>query len=435
MERNLVQEYIDGAINRREFNRLNISQILKARGQEIFSPESIDYLGTLIEADAPRLPIDVFVERQLAEINDQRDEILRAFIAKHGAQADDVEQFEIQDPTTGLHTWAIRKVGPTSIRPVPQEIIDALQASERALMGLNICGDPKCGSDLCDAYQKIIALLPDAQRVNINCSQASHLPKKEKKPAARPSMSHEQASLALDQAIAILDSHSWDESDDDAVKAGKVSDLVQGFRDRWFAFVEQYLQAIEDALPVPMDELGSSMPEAVATLTKRLDEAEREAEKYRDTLAQQEERRLGSPIIQSSNSQGKDIFSSLIGEEINIGPASVLRVPGGWIYSNAIGGMVFVPWTKTSKALEMRAALEAVKVWRGVGLDPLEHFEAIGEMFYKDTGFLRPGKSEPMECYSEGREEERRKFWEAWVIEKNQALNDRVAAALTLEGE
>lgn len=130
-----------------------------------------------------------------------------------------------------------------------------------------------------------------------------------------------------------------------------------------------------------------------------------------------------------------DIYKLPLHQETPVGPASAMRVPGGWIYSNAIGGMAFVPWTKTSKALEMRDALEAVKLWRGIGMGPLEHFEAIGEMFYKDTGFLRPGKSEPMECYSEEREKERRKVWDGWIKEKSRELNDRVAAALALEGE
>ncbi len=114
----------------------------------------------------------------------------------------------------------------------------------------------------------------------------------------------------------------------------------------------------------------------------------------------------------------------------------VTRVPGGWLYSQTGNGTcVFVPWTKTSQALEMREALEAVKVWRGIGLDSLEHFEAIGEMFRRDTGWLRPGKSEPRESYYEGREEERSKYWADWCKKKNKELDDQIAAALALEGE
>ncbi len=122
-------------------------------------------------------------------------------------------------------------------------------------------------------------------------------------------------------------------------------------------------------------------------------------------------------------------------EDTKVGPLNVIRVPGGWIYLSGLGGMTFVPWTKTAKAMEMREALEAVRVWRGIGLDPLEHFEAIGEMFYKATGFLRPGKSEPMETYYEGREEERRKYWEDWCRKMNLHLDEQITAAMAADEE
>ena len=83
---------------------------------------------------------------------------------------------------------------------------------------------------------------------------------------------------------------------------------------------------------------------------------------------------------------------------------------------------------------ELVVALEAVKVWRGVGVDSLEHFEAIGEMFYVDTGFLRPGKSEPMESYSEDREERKRVAWQEWCQRKNAELDVTIAAALAKAG-
>ncbi len=131
----------------------------------------------------------------------------------------------------------------------------------------------------------------------------------------------------------------------------------------------------------------------------------------------------------------KSIYDLDMDEESTRGPISVVRVPGGWVYQNAIGGMAFVPWTKTAKAMEMRGTLEKVKVWRGIGMNPLEHFEAIGEMFYKDTGFLRPGKSEPMESFYEGREEERRKYWEDWCRKMNGQLDDQITAALAADEE
>ena len=129
-----------------------------------------------------------------------------------------------------------------------------------------------------------------------------------------------------------------------------------------------------------------------------------------------------------------EIYGLSLHEEMKPGPLTIIRVPGGWVYLSGMGGLVFVPWTKTSKALEMREALEQVRIWRGIGMDPVEHFEAIGDMFQRDTGFLRPGKSEPMETYYDGREEERRGYWEAWCKNMNLKLDEQITAALAVEG-
>lgn len=43
--------------------------------------------------------------------------------------------------------------------------------------------------------------------------------------------------------------------------------------------------------------------------------------------------------------QQADLLYSLdLHSEQPIGPARVMRVPGGWVYTNAIGGMCFVPF-------------------------------------------------------------------------------------------
>ena len=76
---------------------------------------------------------------------------------------------------------------------------------------------------------------------------------------------------------------------------------------------------------------------------------------------------------------------------------------------------------------DMREALEAVHDWRGLcDADNLETFERIGEMFRKDTGYLRPGKDD-----ARGYDREKvSAAWDAWVRKKNDDLNARIRAAL-----
>ncbi len=111
-------------------------------------------------------------EKISAWVIERREEILIAFMAKYNLEPDQVEQVEFQGEN-GL-VWSVRSKDPASAIPLPIEIVYALQASERALMGLGICMDKECGSDPCDAYQQIVAILPDDQRVNVNCAQVSH---------------------------------------------------------------------------------------------------------------------------------------------------------------------------------------------------------------------------------------------------------------------
>lgn len=131
-----------------------------------------------------------------------------------------------------------------------------------------------------------------------------------------------------------------------------------------------------------------------------------------------------------------DVYAIPLHEEKIVGPASVMRVPGGWIYSNAIGGNVFVPWTPVSKAYEMRATLESVREFGGIGMDANEHFERLGAMFYQETGFLRPGKDDPSDTHFAGaeRENERRKYWDDWIEKKHTDLAARIMGALAMEG-
>lgn len=46
-----------------------------------------------------------------------------------------------------------------------------------------------------------------------------------------------------------------------------------------------------------------------------------------------------------------------------------------------------------------------------------EKFEIVADLFYRDTGFLRPGKSLPMEMCSTESEQRRQTAWEQWVMD------------------
>lgn len=57
-----------------------------------------------------------------------------------------------------------------------------------------------------------------------------------------------------------------------------------------------------------------------------------------------------------------------------------------------------------------------------------ETFERVGDLFYLDTGMLRPGKSEPAELETEKRNERRREAWIAWVARRWDAARTALAA-------
>lgn len=73
--------------------------------------------------------------------------------------------------------------------------------------------------------------------------------------------------------------------------------------------------------------------------------------------------------------------------------------------------------------LMMYEALALAVRWMGDPANPLGTFEDIADWFYRDTGYLRPGKSEPLECGN--RSEERDAAWKAWATR----TRDQVRAA------
>lgn len=81
-----------------------------------------------------------------------------------------------------------------------------------------------------------------------------------------------------------------------------------------------------------------------------------------------------------------------------------------------------------SAARELADALRLALRWMGDPDDPIGTFEDIGDWFYLDTGYLRPGKSEPLECG--GRDEERRAAWSEWTKRTGDRVRETCRAAL-----
>ena len=77
---------------------------------------------------------------------------------------------------------------------------------------------------------------------------------------------------------------------------------------------------------------------------------------------------------------------------------------------------------------EMHEALILAVRWMGDPGDPLGTFEDIAEWFYRDTGYLRPGKSEPLECGD--RTEEREAAWKGWVTRTREQVRATCLEAL-----
>jgi len=75
--------------------------------------------------------------------------------------------------------------------------------------------------------------------------------------------------------------------------------------------------------------------------------------------------------------------------------------------------------------------LEALKdlllIFRTPGESYIEQSERIADLFFKETGYLAPGKSEPSGMWSEERDAQRLKAWEQWVA----ARTDRARQAIT----
>jgi hypothetical protein len=69
----------------------------------------------------------------------------------------------------------------------------------------------------------------------------------------------------------------------------------------------------------------------------------------------------------------------------------------------------------------------------------ISRFEALGALYYTETGYLRPGKSNPMETGRDSNDDENRERFEQWVATRSlaAALNRIIVleAAIEFEGE
>ena len=62
-----------------------------------------------------------------------------------------------------------------------------------------------------------------------------------------------------------------------------------------------------------------------------------------------------------------------------------------------------------------------------------ERFEYDAERFYRETGFMAPGKSMPMEMYTgEGQQAEREAAWSAWTQKLRDDFQELLASCAAL---
>jgi hypothetical protein len=79
---------------------------------------------------------------------------------------------------------------------------------------------------------------------------------------------------------------------------------------------------------------------------------------------------------------------------------------------------------------QLREALTVTAEWLDTR-NPTETFERIAGQFYRETGFMRPGKDEPMSGYTSEEHRRRREVaWSAWVVARRTAMLAQIHAAL-----
>lgn len=77
----------------------------------------------------------------------------------------------------------------------------------------------------------------------------------------------------------------------------------------------------------------------------------------------------------------------------------------------------------------LRAALRLAFDWLDLS-DPTATFDRIADEFYRDTGFMRPGKSMPLEMCGVVNEQRREVAWAEWITKKRAAMLTQMQSAL-----
>lgn len=77
----------------------------------------------------------------------------------------------------------------------------------------------------------------------------------------------------------------------------------------------------------------------------------------------------------------------------------------------------------------LRGALEAGRplYWD----HPSQHLDTLAEEFYRATGIMAPGKSEPLACGARWTDEDRRAAWVTWLDERRAKAGKRADEALS----
>ena len=80
-----------------------------------------------------------------------------------------------------------------------------------------------------------------------------------------------------------------------------------------------------------------------------------------------------------------------------------------------------------AECAELRNALSMALAWfTDPDGDLLEQWERIAEEFYRDTGYLRPGKSYPLGAYVP---EDLESIWAEWTFNRSRAVFKKMEAA------
>lgn len=64
--------------------------------------------------------------------------------------------------------------------------------------------------------------------------------------------------------------------------------------------------------------------------------------------------------------------------------------------------------------------------------DPTQAVDTAAEHFYRETGFMAPGKSVPLEMCREGYDDDRRRAYEAWHRERRALRHATIREAADL---